>query len=239
MRTIVALGLALILCLLCVNAAWGEENTGSIAEGDTVFFGVYPQTAEGNDRTPIEWIVLEVRDGKALLLSKYGLDVMPYNMIRENTTWENCSLRAWLNGEFLENAFSPEEQAAILATEVDNSAEQGYGKWAYTEGGNGTEDRVFLLSYAEASWFLNVTYEDKDNTESRAAPTAYALARGAWKNDEYRTADGSPAGWWWLRSPGGVQDSAAYVSCPGALFYYFVNDMEGTVRPALWMNLDE
>lgn len=30
---------------------------------------LYPQTASGIDRTPIEWLVLDVQDGKALLLS--------------------------------------------------------------------------------------------------------------------------------------------------------------------------
>ena len=70
-----------------------------------------------------------------------------------DTDWEKCTLRSWLNGEFLQSAFSAKEQAAILMTAVDNSASQGYGKWN-TDGGNNTRDQIFLLSYAEANWYL-------------------------------------------------------------------------------------
>lgn len=48
--------------------------------GDYVFFGAYEQdnnTANGKEN--IEWLVLEVKDGKALVTSKYALDCKPYN----------------------------------------------------------------------------------------------------------------------------------------------------------------
>ena len=94
------------------------EGTGSIKVGDIVTFGRYPQTAEGTDQTPIEWIVLDYdeKENKALLLSKYGLDVKPYNTEWTGITWEKCTLRTWLNGEFLNKAFSAGEQSAILMT---------------------------------------------------------------------------------------------------------------------------
>lgn len=40
--------------------------------GNTVKFGSYPQ--ENNEKEAIEWQVLDVRSGKALLISKYALD---------------------------------------------------------------------------------------------------------------------------------------------------------------------
>lgn len=45
---------------------------------DYVYFGHYPQTEKGLDRTPIEWLVLDVKDNKLLLISRYILDCMPY-----------------------------------------------------------------------------------------------------------------------------------------------------------------
>ena len=85
-------------------------------------FGHYEQDNNpGNGPEPIEWLVLDIQDGKALLLSKYGLEAKAYNTKFVDITWENCTLRTWLNGEFLAKAFSAEEQSAILLTEVDNS----------------------------------------------------------------------------------------------------------------------
>ncbi len=207
--------------------------------GSIVTFGIYPQTTGGTDQTPIEWIVLDYDETnhKALLLSRYGLDAKPYNMKKRSVTWETCSLRAWLNGEFLTKAFSAAEQSAILTTAVDNSAGQGYSEWD-TNGGNNTRDQVFLLSYAEVNLYLGVTYDDSQNKKSRVAPTAYAIAQGAFTSSSNQTADGSAAGWWWLRSPGFNQFIAAFVYIGGSLGRSGVRYDGGAVRPALWLNLE-
>ncbi len=207
-----------------------------IKASDYVTFGHYPQTAAGTDRTPIEWLVLEVQGDKALLISRYGLDVKPYNEKYVDITWEKCTLRAWLNGTFLNKAFTAQERSGIMLTDVDNGNSQGYGNWS-TSNGNDTQDKVFLLSYAEAYKYLGVTYNDSRNMKSRVAPTAYALEQGAWKS-ENKTADGTNAGWWWLRSPGNSQIYAANVGNDGSLDYDDVNDDSGCVRPALWINLE-
>lgn len=207
------------------------------AVGNYITFGTYPQTKAGNDATPIEWLVL-ARDGdKALLISRYGLDAQPYNKDYTSVTWETCTLRTWLNGTFCNKAFSSAEQAAILTTNVDNSKNQCYSGWS-TNGGKNTQDKVFLLSYAEANKYFGVTYNNSSNTKSRVAPTAYAIAQGTGKNSSYKTADGIDAGWWRLRSPGVSQYDAAYVSTDGSLYANRVNVGSGSVRPALWVNLE-
>jgi hypothetical protein len=45
--------------------------------------------------------------------------------------------------------------------------------------------------------------------------------------------------WWWLRSPGGTQDSAADVAFDGSVYGYGgdVGPGHGGVRPAFWLNL--
>ena len=217
-------------------AACGEDNAGPVP-GDTLFFGAYPQTAEGTDRTPVEWIILDIRDGKYLLLSRWGLDVRPFHPENEPVTWETSGLRAWLNGEFLETAFSAEEQAAILLTDVDNSAAQALPGWN-VPGENDTQDRVFLLSCAEAHQYLQLAYHDPEisGSRSRLAPTAYAQQAGAWTTDEILTPDGLDTGWWLLRSPGPNETLRACVNNGGGLSDCPVTLHTGCIRPVLWMD---
>ena len=47
-----------------------------------------------------EWIVLEVQNEKALILSKDIIEKKRYNEKREDITYEKSSLRAYLNNEF-------------------------------------------------------------------------------------------------------------------------------------------
>ena len=190
--------------------------------GKIVQFGRYPQTTEGNDDTVVEWQVLD-RDGRnALLISRYGLDVQPYTWPSAQITWEQCTLRIWLNDTFANRAFSQEEQQAILMTTVVNGSDEGYWK---TDGGNDTQDKIFLLSYRQAEQYFDVTINNDENIKSRMQPTDYALAHGAGKLG------------WWLRSQGPEQDTAARVYSVGALDYDFTG-FEECVRPALWVNID-
>ncbi len=193
--------------------------------GGKVIFGTYPQREGGKDATPIEWQVLEydAQQGRSLLISRYALDCRPYHQEDTAVTWEESSLRAWLNGDFLRQAFTEEESLAILETPVDNSAAQGYRPWK-TDGGSDTLDRIFLLSFAE-SW----KYFKAD--EARAcSPTAYAAERGAYT--------GYGRCWWWLRSPGYEQNYAAFVYLFGSRTYYYVVSPSVGVRPVLWIDLN-
>ena len=205
--------------------------------GNYVTIGHYPQTSEGTDSTLIEWLVV-ARDGqKVLLLSRYGLDAQPYYKEWTSITWERCTLRTWLNETFLNKAFTTQEQTGILLTNVDNSRRQGYSGWT-TSGGNNTQDKVFLLSYTEANKYLGVTYDNSNNMESRIAPTDYAVKHRAYSSSNDKTSEGRAAGWWWLRSPGEFQYSAARVHTGGSLSGSSVEDSSGCVRPALWINLE-
>ncbi len=213
-----------------------------------ITFGHYEQdNNKANGPEAIEWLILEVDEAseKALLISRYGLDVQPYHhpllLLVFRITWKDCTLRRWLNKEFLETAFSKTEQGAILVTAVDNSRNQGYSDWD-TYGGENTEDRIFLLSYAEANKYFGVQHYRvngaDNNMQSRITPTVYAKAQGAIMSDGYKTMDGEAAGWWWLRSPGVAQGDAAGVLSTGSLTCYYVSDGGNCVRPALWIDLE-
>ena len=245
----------MVLCLSGIAAAMAESDqsavisgqeagSGSFNEiGSIVQFGHYEQdNNKENGTEAIEWMVLDTDGNKSLLFSKYGLETVQYNNRYTRTTWETCSLRKWLNNEFLNTAFSEDEQQAILVTEVDNSESQGYSEW-HAPGGNNTQDQVFLLSYAEANKYLNVTYENRDNIEARVIPTPYAMARGAFTSKGWKTVEGTDAGRWWLRSPGRVPTRAAHVYRAGSLADAHVtafNKMFGgraVARPAIWVDL--
>ena len=229
-------GICACLAFLLLFSVCSAEK--KVQVDDIIRFGRYEQDNHPeNGPEPIEWLVLDVQDGKALLISKYGLDVKPYNEKLEDVTWETCTLRTWLNGEFLQSAFSTEERSAVLTTTVDNSSSQGYSGWS-TGGGNDTQDQIFLLSCAEANRYFNVTFTDSNNTAPRMSPTAYAIRNGAYTNRDYQTADGAAAGWWWLRSPGDYQRNASAVYIDGSLSPHNVRNDLVCVRPAFRLDLD-
>ena len=218
------------------------EALGTV--GEFVTFGRYPQTEAGTDMTPVEWEVVNVADGKALLVSRYGLDARVYHKPgfseKKEITWEGSQLRAWLNSDFLDTAFTPEEQAAILLTSVDNSHAQG-SKKLMVNGGNSTEDRLFLLSCAEAMKYYGASWDQQD-VRARVAPTPYAYAQAhspqatiqVKTND--KTGTGEEAGSWWLRSPGKDQTFAMYILSNGKLNYQETT-FTYYIRPAFWIDL--
>lgn len=121
-----------------------------VIPGDTITFGRYPQDFEGTIE-PIEWIVLDKQDDKVLIISKFGLDAKPYNDVWTDVTWETCSLRSWLNKDFIKKAFSTEEQKIILDTVVVNDDNPIYSKEdnydVHIEGGNDTIDKAFCYHW--------------------------------------------------------------------------------------------
>lgn len=244
MKKILSFILAAMLCLAAVILAAHAEAVQTIEAGSLVTFGCYEQDNDSdNGAEPIEWLVLAVEGNKALLVSHDGLDAKPYHTDYTDVTWETCSLRAWLNSDFINAAFSAEEQAAILTTSIDNSDSQGFDfttVYDYAEkvtGGSNTEDQIFLLSYAEVNQYFEVTYKNDRNSGARVAPTRYAKQNGAATNTKKKTSDGAKAGWWWLRSPGTVQCYAARVGDDGSLSLDCVHKAVSCVRPACWVDL--
>lgn len=213
---------------------YGKEWADTVKNasvGDTITFGAYEQDNNtSNGKEAIEWTVLD-KDGMSLLLiSKQALDCQQYNTSYTDVTWESCSLRKWMNGTFLNKAFNAEEQAQIQNTTVSADKNPEYN----TNPGNATTDKVFLLSINEVEKYFN------SDEARKCAPTAYAKAQGAYTSDIYKTASGAATCWWWLRSPGDTQTSAATVNHDGSVYYlgYFVSYAHDAVRPALWINLD-
>ncbi len=211
-------------------AKYGREYVDAfyaLNVGDTFALGSYEQDNNtSNGKEKIEWIVLAKENGKALVISKYALVCQQYNTSRADVTWENCSLREWMNGTFLDAAFSEKDQGQIINTNVSAGENPAYG----TNPGNATTDKVFLLSINEVEKYF-------DGDEARkCAPTAYAKEQGEYTE----AASGAARCWWWLRSPGSHQHSAALVNSDGSILYYGRSALSDSdcVRPAMWVGME-
>ena len=227
----------LVLVLLCAAAAACAD--GVPAAGSLVTFGHYEQDRNTeNGPEEIQWIVLDTDGDRVFLLSKYGLDAKQYNVKYTRVTWETCSLRQWLNSTFLDSAFTAEEQEEIFLTDVDNSPEQTYEKWRNVKNGNNTQDKIFLLSFAEANKYLGVA-QGKSPVKARMAPTAFAVSRKVSAYDSHLTEDGKKAAMWTLRSPGEYDTQLANVFMSGGLSISSLTywDSFTAVRPAMWVDL--
>ncbi|MDR3313081.1 MAG: DUF6273 domain-containing protein [Oscillospiraceae bacterium] len=174
------------------------------------------------------WRVLDVKEGRALLLSENVIEPRAYNVGDTATTWAECTLRKYLNGEFY-NGFSGEDRGRILRTHNRNPK----NPWYDTAGGNDTDDHIFLLSLEEVFGYFGTYAKVPKQEGSIWVDDAY--------NDERKCSDLKEAGsWWWLRSPGGHPNRAAHVNFDGIvdLFGDPVHGSCGGVRPALWLNLE-
>ena len=222
-----------IAALIALRDAKNERLQQVRTAGGVLVFGHYEQdNVSKNGKEPIEWIVLDVHEGKALLVSKYLLDVGAYNSENKGITWEQCTLRSWLNTGFLKTAFTEAEQAAILETSVTNPVNANINPEGIT-GGNDTCDRIFLLSYDEV-----IAYFLSDNARQCQA-SDYVLNKGI------STGGTASVAYWWLRSPGQKQAHAAYVDTYGSArgkldgnnIGNYVNYARFGIRPALWLDL--
>lgn len=118
MKKLLAVCLMALVCWVC--AGYAEETR----VGDTVIFGQYEQDGNlDNGSEPIAWLVLDVQGGKALLMSRYALDCLPFHDEKTDAAWNQSALNAWLQADF-RAAFTDAEWAAIApVTLADTAAE--------------------------------------------------------------------------------------------------------------------
>ena len=209
--------------------------------GETLMFGSYEQDGdEENGPEPIEWIVLDKDDeGNILVISRYCLDCQPYNNRDSEVTWEDSSIRSWLNYRFYNDAFSSEEQSRIIESDIENEENEDFD--FATEGGRDTSDRIFFLSIDEAElYFEDDSQNDWGWSASRGAmPTQYAITQGALVEEHYGEGmeDYHNKGYWWLRTPGMSNYEAAVVTETGSIANgYEVDSNEIAIRPSMWIS---
>ena len=248
-------------CITCSELVAGAKK------GDSIYFGHYQQLRNNTTKYPIEWEVLKVNSDDITVISKYILDNVKYNKSIADVTWETSTLRSWLNGfgkdanldgidysnnNFIKKAFNDEELKCIQNVTNKNPDNQCVG----TDGGNDTEDKVFVLSLCEAGYKLS--YDGASCTLSTQCPAEDPVFFTSQNNriayaTDYTMNKVAPTGTeyvedvskyytsihysydWWLRSPGKTADEAAFVYSTGSVRYYGrkVQDVYPGVRPAL------
>lgn len=248
-----------------LNSEYGLHNptgrSGSVGTWDCVYFGKYWQNDTNGDgkvdqddeKQPIKWRVLSGEGDEVFLLSDKNLDCQKYNEINTDVTWKECTIRSWLNGygaeknkrgkdyrsdNFIDNAFSPEEQSAICITNVINERTETYlyDEYYFVSGGyHDTLDQVYLLSPNEHGHYGYV------REGICAQNTEYAKAKGAWTSPEWTSSaiHYEESGCWWYRTKGYQSSNAAYVNALGErdMAGFAVNYNIVGVRPVLRLNL--
>jgi len=225
---------------LCAGSGENDNSAKAIRSGtahiagameSNIYFGNYWQSVKSEDaaddnKEPVKWRVL-ANDGSLFVVSDKNLDCVEYNSSAETVTWENCTLRKWLNSKFLDKVFTVQEQEAVLESLVVN--EDGAKG---SEAGADTYDKVYLLSiYEVIDPDLGFPTDWKAKGGTRVAlNTEYTKSKRALTGADM-------SGAWWLRTPGDAKN-AANVYNAGNVFVRGgnVNNFIFAVRPA--MNID-
>ena len=177
-----------------------SDNT-TVNSGTTYYFKV-----ESIKWRILNYNTLAVDGNKALILCESIIANKRYNESYSGTqngvyanNYKESEIRAWLNDEFYNTAFSELQQQLIQITEVDNSAySTGYSNNPYAC--QNTNDKIFLPSYREVT---NTGYGFSGNdvthdTARRRKTSDYSRATGAYM---YKSSTYYGNGDWWLRSP--------------------------------------
>lgn len=238
MKRLLALLLAVLMLFgtaaYAAKDAKDAENTENAEEsavpfpgfGAVVTYGHYEQDENlDNGKEPIEWMVLDTEDEYVFLLSVYCLDTRIFNQNPAHSPcyWGKSKIRKWMNEDFLNAAFTPEEQEMIRTTSVKNTNPHGM-----RGGGADTQDKLYFLSRSEVLHYL------PENEDRIAYPTAHAIATGCEVNED------NGACYWWLRTPGERNVDIQGVRPSGKVAVYGKQDVwwkTNTVRPCMWVNM--
>jgi len=195
-----------------------------------------------------DWRILDIKDGNILIIREKIAEHRAFNSQQEYITWENCTLRQYLNGEYYES-FDESDRARIVKTTNANPDNPWYG----TDGGNDTEDYIFPLSLDEVVKYFGDSgqLDNKPNGESTLIDDRYDANRQAFNEDDDFNPKGTRLGEdgnyydtysgdsWGLRTPGGYS-SVAVVSGIGDIYVMGIRNQDPGigVRPAMWISIE-
>ncbi|MBR3306361.1 MAG: protein kinase [Lachnospiraceae bacterium] len=221
-----------------------------------IVFGRYEQDGNtSNGPEDIEWEIIKIdeENNRLFLVSRYILDCQPYNSESVYVNWETCSLRSWLNEDFCDSAFTEAEKKRILTTKLSNLPNSTFD----TFGGKDTEDKLFCLSIddIEAKYTCNHGDSEKNvkyyqDLMTEATPYAESekvkVTMSAISMNDFdslydaigydRSCIGNRCGYWWLRNPDKLGQSAYYSSPDGVIGWHNPVAKAGIgVRPAMYI----
>lgn len=142
----------------------------------TISFGNYWQS-NNSEKESIEWIILKETDDKRYVISKHCLNCAEYSK-NNKKGWKNSYIREWLNNDFLNQAFSADEQEEIFLSDIMTN----WGAWngKIDSSSVAVQDKIFLPSIAEAILYFGGEIENDIFTEQKriARPTQIAWNNG-------------------------------------------------------------
>lgn len=108
---------------------YSGEDTGKNASrlylGDYVTLGQYEQDDNlSNGPEPIEWKVRAVTGDKAFLTTGEKIAIRSKDETENPVNWESNELRFWLNSEFIQSAFTQDEQKLLQETTYHEIVQQ-------------------------------------------------------------------------------------------------------------------
>lgn len=197
------------------NYIWPVQNYKEEVEilptvqiGSQILFGAYEMDNFNSGKERISWRVIDVQEGRALLVSQQGLAGCYYHAHHTDTSWNSSTIRELLNEEFYEEAFCRQERELIVQNEE-------------------TGDNVFLLSAEEALRYF------EDDEDRLLEATQNALGGGINQN---RRNDCS--WWWLRDTGGDAKKAAVVTMFGEIdLIGEHVNAASGGVRPAVWVDI--
>lgn len=206
------------ICLFFSVASARAEDTSAFrgfvrgAGYQYVTFGRFPQTAEGGVQ-PLLWRVLSVNDAQAYLLSEYVLEAHQMHHAWEcYGDWLETDLYAYLNSDFLEEAFTQQERAALVESIAPGT--------------------VFLPSYEDLK---NPNLGFIDSKARQSAATPYGITSGLFTyNDVTRY---SPY-WTRTREPKSQPGSTRRTMLGGTIGYIRAIVADLGYRPGVILKLD-
>ena len=206
-----------------------QAKKPAVNVNDIVSFGHYEQDGNrSNGAEAIEWLVLDVQEDRALLLSRYALDAQPFHKKYEYVTWDTSTIRQWLNGTFYNSAFSEDEKTIMERTTLLPDR----NPYIKCDSGRETADYVFLLSLEEVDAFIQ-SNGNIDKDALLCYPTDYAVQQGTYKNKD------TGGCWWWLRTSADDNLAVCSVNSDTIIDYHdgTVNSPKAGVRPAIWVSI--
>lgn len=201
--------------------------------GDSFDFGIAykykkddMEDFDREDYDALEWTVVATEEDRVLLTTKtICWDCEPFHNGNDSATWENSTLRNWLNGDLYDTIFTDVEKSLILETEVENKENP-----KYHEGGTkNTKDKLFIPSvddiqkYYSSSKSLIPVYNDD----------------GSHYDNDYM---------YFLRTTGKNSKYVSYIDLDGKinLFGYDINGYRSSVKdstigtkPFMWVKCEK
>lgn len=215
--------------LLCANQRYAEAlHFQNLQVGDVIKFGEYEQDNNlENGKEAIDWIVLDVKDNQAFLISKQCLEVMQF-AVQEGPGlifWEESDVYRWLNSDFLNSAFSENLQDCIIQVPLISAGKDSNG---HAEVGKESLNYIFVLDETEYNKYKYLSM--KNNAGVTAYVQAYYMDTNEY-SDKYKG--------WWLRDVRYSivgESRAKYVDETGFVDSVHCNNLH-MVRPAMRIDL--